>query len=281
MEDESNFDDFTKLQKRIARDVDRIRFDLSELQSGTIKRNSEQGIAKSALVRSELKMCSESLQQLIGVAQRKAARSTPEENEGRRKIIDNIRAHIDECTQLERTGGSTQAQTAYSRDVLFAGLTRPQVMTFDSIDLSGPVGPGSGGGKGGGGRGAGSGGGGGGAFHTSLPPIDAEIQTQIQEIRERDKQFEETIIRIGMVVKDLNMLALEAKDELAIQHQILTTLDEGIDSAHVKVNELNTNLTKTIEKVKKGDNFICIMVIMFLILGVLGYIYNMVKNGGA
>jgi SYP7 family syntaxin len=244
-EDDPDIDDFTRLRRRIAREVKDIRSAIQEREEllGKTGTNTVQTVEASANIRSRIKTVKDNVEQLQRMQQteetkiKKKAGKKPlepqqEENISQKaEVVSLAFKHIEECEILEKGRYST----AYQRST-FAPQTS-------------------------------------GAIITSLPDID---DGDFQQLRLTDRKIDTELDEISSGVGQLKEIALAMGKEVKKQEIMMDTIERRVDNATTQLQSLNKRLRDTIEKVRKGDKFIIDFILLCVLLAIVGYIYQLV-----
>jgi SYP7 family syntaxin len=115
----------------------------------------------------------------------------------------------------------------------------------------------------------------GGAHNNDMTDVQ---RMQLKQIKDRDAQFDNEILKIGEGVEDLREIALAQNEEVKLQNKMLTNLEEKVDAVHDKVFNVNQRLKTTIEEVRSSDK-ICLDIFCVLILvGMLIVVIKVTTN---
>eukprot|EP00299_Pterocystis_sp_00344_P016665 c8360_g1_i4.p1 GENE.c8360_g1_i4~~c8360_g1_i4.p1 ORF type:complete len:298 (-),score=76.95 c8360_g1_i4:67-960(-) len=272
--EQQNLDGFRRAKKELHVLLKTVREDIKlrdqmqqENPSGT------QTIEKSQKIRKDLKLAKEHASDM-GVELEKdkkkkgKAKLAEGELQARTEQLSLAWKHIEECEQLEKRR-YTQPQTAPNpqRADLFtksrkgkvdpsklAGGASSSKAEASSSATDAPYHP---------------------ATSSELP--DFEIEEQMQQLKQRDKQIDEGLEEISKGVGRLKQVAVAIGDELTLQNEMLNVIETKVDTANEQLLTLNKKMKQTLTKVKGADRFIMNFILLMVVLGIAAYIYSMLK----
>jgi len=242
-EEDQNLDDFTRLKKRIAREIKQIRRDIQEredlLSHGT---NNPQTIQLSSNIRNQLKSVKDDAETLRTMhseyeekSRRKKKGGDPQEEallSNRTEIVELAFKHIEECEVLEKGRNSTYyARAQYAPTA-------------------------------------------GAATVTSLPDID---DGDFAQIRQTDRKIDQELEEVSKGVAVLKDIAINMNREAQKQNMMIDQIDNKVEKANTQLQNLNKRLKDTLQKIRKGDRFIMDFILLCVVLAIGGVIYNMVS----
>jgi peptidoglycan hydrolase CwlO-like protein len=111
---------------------------------------------------------------------------------------------------------------------------------------------------------------GGGKSWTSGPTgvaMTGSQQVQLQQIRDRDAEFDQDLDEIGEGIQDLHELALRQGEEVQRQNQMLNEVGSKIDAAHEHMVNVNAKMKDTLNEVGRSSDKLCVD-IMCIVLGI-------------
>jgi len=247
-EGEENLDEFTKLKRKIARDLKDIRKEIKERNDllGETGNNTT-SVKMGAQIRTKLAGVVADQQALDGIVKKEQmkiekkkskGKEVPEEGikkmEKQADIVENCRKHIEECKLQEKSG--------YIRDntLLFMDNGKGKEPTI-----------------------------------TELPNIDDDgFQTLLRNNDVIDRKLE--LVSQGVTV--LGQMAHEISNQIDVQTQLTGELNTQVDRAQATLDSLNQRLKDQLKSVRKADKFILDVILIVVLLGIIGYIYNVVTN---
>jgi len=110
---------------------------------------------------------------------------------------------------------------------------------------------------------------------TSLPDID---DAGFQLLRKNDQIIDGMLENVAAGVNELREIATEMGKEAEHQGVMLDNLDAHVDKVNDDLENINIRLRKALESVRKGDRFIVDIILLVVLLGLIGYIYSIVKK---
>lgn len=242
-----NWDDFTKLRKKIAVDIKKIREQIEERNKLFSKSDSAntQTVRMGKEIRNALKDVSKEIEVLEQMQNKDAEKIEnkklrrkevdPEEEKevlvNREEIVKLCKQHIEECRKMERSIRGTAS--AVFNDI--GENDKPTV--------------------------------------TSLPDIDGDEGFQL--LHRQDKDIDEKLDRVSQGVSVLKEMAVEMGKEIELQEVIIDELDKKVDATNEQLLNLNKRMKKVLERVRKADRFCIDIIILVVILAIAGYIYNL------
>lgn len=102
---------------------------------------------------------------------------------------------------------------------------------------------------------------GGGKSWTSGPTgvaMTGSQQVQLQQIRDRDAEFDQDLDEIGEGIQDLHELALRQGEEVQRQNQMLNEVGSKIDAAHEHMVNVNAKMKDTLNEVGRSSDKLCV-----------------------
>eukprot|EP00727_Mastigamoeba_balamuthi_P002844 m51a1_g12557 putative snare domain containing protein, C-tail anchored protein (269) ;mRNA; f:3031-4107 len=110
---------------------------------------------------------------------------------------------------------------------------------------------------------------------TSLPNID---DPRFQVLLKNDAAIDDMLDRISDAVGTLHDMAKEMGNEIDKQEQMLGDLEVKVDKADAHVINLNKRLKQIIDQTRKGDKFCLDFILIVVLLGIGGVIYNFARK---
>jgi len=102
---------------------------------------------------------------------------------------------------------------------------------------------------------------------------------QIQQIEDRDADFDQQLDAIGEGIGDLADLAQMQGEEVKRQTAMLDNLGNRIDNVHEHVTNVNMKMKETLKAVGRSSDKICVDIMcIVMMLGFGAVIYNIAKN---
>eukprot|EP00164_Ancoracysta_twista_P001392 GFYU01001814.1.p2 GENE.GFYU01001814.1~~GFYU01001814.1.p2 ORF type:complete len:277 (-),score=105.05 GFYU01001814.1:110-940(-) len=248
----SSVDEFARTKKDLAFELKEIRQQIAERDELFAKQvKSAQVVALSQNIRNRIKAVKEEGEKLKDLQRKetnkKGKNALPGETLARREEqTDLVFKHIEEVEYLEKkrhTGGGGEKGAA-DRKALFAGgvaVARPKPPT-----------------------------------ETDLQDID--VTEGLKELQEMERAQDGILDDISRGVLNLKEQALVQQTELKKQHVMIDELDKDVDKAKAHLDNINTKMKSTLENIRKGRSFMVDFILLCFLLGLGGYIYNMVRN---
>jgi len=110
---------------------------------------------------------------------------------------------------------------------------------------------------------------------TELPDID---DAGFQLMRKNDQVIDGLLDNVADGVNVLKEMATEMGKEAEVQGVMLDNLEVKVDKVNDDLENINIRLRKALESVRKGDRFIVDIILLCVLLGLIGYIYSIVKK---
>jgi len=110
---------------------------------------------------------------------------------------------------------------------------------------------------------------------TELPDID---DAGFQLMRKNDQIIDGMLQNVSDRVGNLKEIANAMGNEINKQGIMLDDLDAKVDKVNDELENINVRLRKALENVRKGDRFIVDIILLCILLGLVGYIYSIVKH---
>lgn len=108
--------------------------------------------------------------------------------------------------------------------------------------------------------------------------MSGDQQQQMLQIEERDADFDLQLDEIGEGIMDLAEIAQQQGEEVALQSQMLDTVDSKIDKNLERMTKVNTRMKETLEEVgRAGDKMMIDIMCIVLAIGFGGVIYSMMS----
>lgn len=237
--EDENVDEFTRLKKKVAREVKEIRHLIQERDQ--LEKDAPGSVATvevSHNIRSKMKdvrLDAASLDKLqkeekeAYIRKNKTAPALEEQIEKREEVVGLVFDHIEECKQLDQRRNS--------------GLSYTNTRNTDPVV-------------------------------TELPDID---DAGFQMLRKNDAIIDDMLDNTIVGVHDLRDMAIEMGKEAEKQGVMMDNLDVKVDKVNIELENINIRLKKALDSVRKGDRFIVDIILLCILLGLGGYIYSIIK----
>lgn len=234
--------------------------------------NPKEVIARQAAMREEIRMATEEWEELDGLykneARKRKSKFTQEELDFQQTLVQRLGAELEKAKSLQ---GKGYARTGAGRDSDAAGLNTQALNIIDMDDGDGFLGGGSAGGLG---NGSGNGQDNGGVELTQQQHL------QLQQINERDKEFDQELDQIGEGIQDLSELAQMQNEEVRRQNLMLDNVGQKIDDAQEHISTVNTKMKDTLNEVRAADKLCVDVMCIVLMVGLGAVLYKMIVSGG-
>jgi len=231
--------------------------------------NPNEVIKAKSMMREEIKQAADEwkeMEQLYKVeARKRKSKFTKEQLDIQQTLVHRLNAEIEKVREMQAQG--------YARRDTDQAATQMNVQALVSInatDLDGGLG--DAGPKLGGDEANWSGGTGPGVELTEGQSL------QMQQIQDRDKEFDKELDEIGEGIADLGEIAAMQSEEVQRQNIMLTNVEEKIDNAADHITSVNTKMKETLDQVRGADK-ICVDIMCILMMIGLGAVFwNLAKN---
>jgi t-SNARE complex subunit (syntaxin) len=103
-------------------------------------------------------------------------------------------------------------------------------------------------------------------------------QVQLQQIRDRDAEFDQDLDEIGEGIQDLHELAQGMGEEVARQNVMLNSVGQKIDGAHEHMVNVNAKMKETLEEVGRSSDKLCVDIMCIVSNGFVGYLFYLERD---
>jgi len=104
-------------------------------------------------------------------------------------------------------------------------------------------------------------------------------QVQLQQIRERDAEFDQDLDEIGEGIQDLHELALRQGEEVKRQNAMLEQTGQRLDQAHDHMTNVNAKMKDTLNEVGRSSDKLCVDIMcIVLMMGFVAVFYQLSKS---
>ena len=108
--------------------------------------------------------------------------------------------------------------------------------------------------------------------------MTSDQAAKIQELEERDRDFDLQLDEIGEGIQDLAEIAQQQGEEVALQSQMLDKVEKKIDNNLERMTNVNGRMKETLEEVgRSSDKLMVDILCICLAIGFGAVIYNFVK----
>eukprot|EP00545_Synedropsis_sp_CCMP1620_P000844 CAMPEP_0119013058 /NCGR_PEP_ID=MMETSP1176-20130426/7816_1 /TAXON_ID=265551 /ORGANISM="Synedropsis recta cf, Strain CCMP1620" /LENGTH=309 /DNA_ID=CAMNT_0006966107 /DNA_START=56 /DNA_END=985 /DNA_ORIENTATION=- len=219
--------------------------------------NPKQLIKLQAEIRQEIRQAQDEWKELEGIykkeARKKRSKFTPEELETQAQLVQQLYEQIEKIREAQMAGFARggRAENDAAASILGGG-------TFGGTSAAGG---GWNGGKGGG------------------AALTEGQQMQIQELEQRDADFDRQLDEIGEGIADLGEIAQLQSEEVKHQSVMLDHLNDKIDSVNDRTGNVNARMKETLEEVgRSSDKLIVDIICIVLAIGFAAVFYNIAQG---
>jgi len=231
--------------------------------------NPNEVIKAKSMMREEIKQAADEwkeMEQLYKVeARKRRSKFTKEQLDIQQTLVTRLNAEIEKVREMQMQG--------YARRDTDAAAVQMNVQALASLNATnldgglGDAGP-----KAGGDESNWSGGQGPGVELTEGQSL------QMQQIQNRDKEFDKELDEIGEGIADLGEIAAMQSEEVQRQNIMLTNVETKIDNAADHIQSVNTKMKETLDQVRGADK-VCVDIMCILMMVGLGAVFwNLAKN---
>jgi len=231
--------------------------------------NPNEVIKSKSMMREEIRQASEEwkeMEQLYKAeARKRKSKFTKEQLDIQQTLVHRLNAEIEKVRDMQAQGYARR-----DTDDVAAKMNVQALVSLNATDLDG--GSGDAGPKLGGDESNWSGGTGPGVELTEGQSL------QMQQIQNRDKEFDQELDTIGEGIKDLAEIAGIQSEEVKRQNIMLENVEERIDTAAEHISTVNQRMKETLNEVRAADK-ICVDIMCILLMVGLGAVFwNLAKN---
>lgn len=115
------------------------------------------------------------------------------------------------------------------------------------------------------------------ASHGSGVEVTSGQQMQIQELQDRDADFERQLDDIGEGIHDLSEIAQVQAEEVRRQNVMLESVGKKIDDAHDHMTNVNAKMKETLNEVRKADRICVDIMCIVMMVGLGAVLYSFMK----
>ncbi|KAL7531768.1 hypothetical protein ACHAXR_004220 [Thalassiosira sp. AJA248-18] len=238
---------------------------LIEEQSNSKRNNPKEAIAAQAEIRELIRQASDEWSELNGMykkeARKKKSKFTQEELEVQQALVMQLNQEIEKVKEAQMAGFSRGGATEQNVQLNLGALA-----ALDAADLSNND-PGSG------------------STNAWTPgttgtAITGSQQVQLQQVRDRDAEFDVELDEIGEGIQDLHELAMRQGEEVKRQNAMLNQTGKRIEDAHEHMTNVNAKMKDTLNEVGRSSDKLCVDIMCILLaVGFAGIFYKMSTGG--
>ena len=228
----------------------------------------------------------------ITEANKRKSRFTKEELEVQSALVIKLRDEIDKVKTAQTKAFAMGS--GGNQDVVASALNSRALSDLDATPLYSTGGGGGGGGWSSNTSGAGS---------VEMASLTDNQRVQLQQLQERDADFDNQLDVIGEGIETLGEIAAMQSEEVNRQNVMLDNLGKRIDTVHDHVTSVNVKLKDTLKEVGRSSDKICVdimcivskynlniqnisilkltkknLITQVLMIGFAAVIYNIFKN---
>lgn len=259
-EEEEEIDEFTRLKKQAAKQVQEVRKliqerdDLLEASSGS---GGKQSVELSSKIREILRQAKEShkkMQTQLSQEEKDLAKGkkkgnlTQDDIDAHTQMVELVGKHITECENLEKRRYQSRAGGRGGNSALVGGGVRGTQMGEIRRNVE---------------------------ANDHLDDIDPEVGEGLQQLKRNDQQLDQQLEQISKGLTRLKGIAVDQSNEIKLQGVMIDQIGENMDKATGHLNDVNLKLKETLQKAGGATNIIVKMILLILLLGVAAYLYKM------
>jgi len=223
--------------------VDRLKsvHGLIEEQTASKRNNPKEAIAAQAETRELIRQASDEWSELNELykkeARKKKSKFTLEELEVQQALVMQLNQEIEKVKEAQLAGfgrGGATEQTVQLNLGTLAALDAADLSNNDGTNTNAWT-PG-----------------------TTGTAMTGSQQVQLQQIRDRDAEFDQDLDELGDGIQDLHDLALMQGEEVKRQNAMLTNTTNRIDKAYDHMDNVNTKMKDTLNEVGRSSDKLCV-----------------------
>jgi len=254
-EAEKNLDQFTRLKRNLAADIEQFKKDAIEMNSNLSKETRDKVGSKNAKLRIQLEDIKKKAGQLEKIYLDKKKKLKGKRIEGKiskekaqkillqKEVVSLLKKHLKECEDLLNRG---DAKGLYQEDESSSSSSAKKG-EFKEKEVS------------------------------YLPQID---DPQFDIINQQNREIDEGLDIFYNNVLEFKKIQQSIGFELKEQDTLLIKLQERAEGAQDDLAGVNRRLNDTIKKVRSAKNLCCDIFLFLVVLGIIGAVYLLIVNGG-
>jgi len=237
--------------------------------------NPKEIIARQAQMREEIRQAGDEWQELDNIykneARKRKSKFSKEELDVQQTLVQRLYAELEKVKELS-SKNYTRGGAGPTREDLALNLN---TQALNVIDLAGNDAGSTwtgntntefgGNGLGGGGAGV---------------ELTHQQHLQLQQIDDRDQDFDKHLDEIGEGIQDLAEIAHMQNEEVRRQNIMLDNVGNKIDNAHDHINNINSKMKETLNEVRGADKICVDIMCIVLMVGLGAVLYQLIKNNG-
>jgi len=247
-EEEKNMDEFTRLKKQISRDIKDVRKRIEERNELLGKTdNNTTTVKMSSDIRNRLKQIQSDATTLQSLYQDEASKLEKKKAKGK-PIEPSVEAEITARGEIVDFAFKHIEECKQLEKQGYKANTG--LSGYDDKELPKPT-------------------------ITELPDIDDE---QFQKLRTNNSLIDQKLDVVEQGVGILRDMATHYGREIEMQEVLIAENERQVDKTQAQLDNLNTRLKNTLEKVRGCDRFVLDFILVIIILGIGAYVYKLVTS---
>merc|ERR1712038_2131198 len=213
-------------------------------------------------IREEIRQASDEWEELDGLykneARKRKSRFSAEQLDGQQTLGQRLYAELEKVKELNRQGFAKG-----NRDDIVANLNT-QALTNIALDDPDDAAPGW--------AAAGGASTGGGVEMTQQQAL------RLEQIENRDKEFDKQLDDIGQGINDLSEIAQMQQEEVKKQNIMLENVGKKIEDVYDHIDNVNAKMKDTLNEVRAADKICVDIMCVVLMVGLAAVLYQMIKS---
>jgi len=243
-QDDKDMDDFTRLRKKIAQELKDVRTQLEQRNELLAQDNNNAATVKmSSEVRARIKAIIRDTEQLDTLNKQEKEKIEKKKTKGK-KVEEGADAEIEHRAEVIEL---CWKHIEECKHIERSGFGMSTGGTLDSKANEKII--------------------------TELPDIEGDEGFQL--LRKNDALIDHKLDIAAEGVRVIKELATEMGKEIQTQGVMMAEIEDKVDRTQAHLDNLNRRLKKTLENVRKGDRFILDFILLIIVLGLGGFIYNL------
>jgi len=226
--------------------------------------NPKEIIARQAGIREEIRQASDDWKELDGIykneAKKRKSKFSQEDLELQHVLVQRLYAQIDSVKESQMKGYAPGAGEDLAANLNLKALAALDTTQFGTSSTGESVGGNT-------------------VFasHGSGVEVTSGQQMQIQELQDRDADFERQLDDIGEGIHDLSEIAQVQAEEVRRQNVMLESVGKKIDDAHDHMTNVNAKMKETLNEVRKADRICVDIMCIVMMVGLGAVLYSFMK----
>jgi len=234
--------------------------------------NPAEVIKSKSTMREEIRQAEDEWKEMEGLykseARKRKSKFSKEQLDIQQTLVQRLNAEIEKVKEMQAQGFKRK-----DTDDVAAKMNIQALVSLNATDLdgTGDLGPSAGGDEANWSGAAASQGQGPGVELTEGQSL------QIQQIQNRDKEFDATLDTIGEGIQDLAEIAKMQSEEVQRQNGMLEKMEKDIDHAAEHITTVNQKMKDTLDQVRGADKCCVDIMCIFMMVALVGVLIKMVK----